>query len=188
MPKVSDLKKNAIVDINGEPHSIDKLEIKSPTARGGNTIYKYRFRNLITGNKVDKSLKGDDMVQEFELEKKKCQFLYKDDNISSFMDSNDYSQYEINNDVIEFALPYLKDNQEDIIALTSEGNILTVNLPASVELLITDCAPGVKNASATSRTKPATLETGLVVQVPEYVEQDDVIKVNTDTGDFLARV
>ena len=188
MPKVSDLKKNAIVDINGEPHSIDKLEIKSPTARGGNTIYKYRFRNLITGNKLDKSLKGDEMIKEFELEKKKCQFLYKDENISSFMDSTDYSQYEINNDVIEFALPYLKDNQEDIVALTNDGNILTITLPASVELLITDCAPGVKNASATSRTKPATVETGLVVQVPEYVEQDDTIKVNTDNGDFLARI
>ncbi len=188
MPKVSDLKKNSVLDVNGEPHTIEKTEVKSPTARGGTTIYKFRFRNLVTGGKVDKSFKGDDMIQEFELIKRKVQYLYRDDNMATFMDLEDYAQYEINNEVIEFALPYLKDGQEDILALTSDGVMLTVRIPAAIELLITECAPGVKNASATSRTKPATLETGLIVNVPEYVELEDTVRVNTDTGEFLARV
>ena len=188
MPKVSDLKKNAVLNLNGEPHTIEKLEIKSPTARGGVTLYKYRFRNLVSGGKLDKQFKGDDMIEEFELTKRKCQFLYKDDHVSAFMDTEDYSQYEINNEVIEESLPFLKDNQEDILALLSETTMLTINLPATVDLLITECAPGLKNASATSRTKPATLETGLIVQVPEYIENGETIRVNTETGEFLARV
>jgi elongation factor P len=103
------------------------------------------------------------------------------------MNSEDYSQYEINLEEIEDLMVYVTEGLEGLAALIMDGFLLSVELPQSVDLEIIETAPGIKGATAASRTKPATLSTGLEIQVPEYIETGEVIKVNTGTGKFMSR-
>ena len=103
------------------------------------------------------------------------------------MDSEDYSQYLVNASNIEDQLLYIVDNAEGPIALLVDDQLLAIDLPASVALEIVDTAPGIKGASAAARTKPARLSTGLEVQVPEYLSNGEIIKINTETGKFMSR-
>ena len=103
------------------------------------------------------------------------------------MNNEDYSQYTIDNALVEDELLYLVDGLEGIYALISDGELLGIELPSSVNMEVIECSPGIKGASASARTKPATLSSGLVVQVPEYLEPGEIIKVNTDTGKFMSR-
>ena len=103
------------------------------------------------------------------------------------MDIEDYSQFELKEHEIEDAIPYLVEDMEGIIVLLSDGKVLGIQMPDTVELQIVETDPSIKGASATARSKPATLSTGLIVQVPEYISPDDVIKVDTRTNQFVAR-
>ena len=187
MPKASELKKGTVVEINGEPYIVKSLESRSPSSRGAQTIYKIRFNNAQTGQKHDESCKADDMFTEVDLIKRQVQFLYQDGDMFTFMDVEDYSQYTLGKSELEDDLGYLTDGLEGIYALIVDDRVLGVELPQTVSLEITDTAPAIKGASATSRTKPATLVTGLEVQVPEYIETGEIIKINTDTGKFMSR-
>jgi elongation factor P len=187
MPKASELKKGAVVEINGEPYIVKRIESRSPSSRGAQTIYKIRFNNAQTGQKLDESCKADDMFTEVDLIRRQVQFLYQDGDMFTFMDVEDYSQYTLGKNELEDDLGYLTDGLEGIYALIVDERVLGVELPQTVSLEITDTAPGIKGASASARTKPATLVTGLEVQVPEYIESGEVIKVNTDTGKFMSR-
>lgn len=187
MPKASELKKGSVVEINGEPYIVKSLESRSPSSRGAQTIYKIRFNNAQTGQKHDESCKADDMFTEVDLIKRQVQFLYQDGDMFTFMDVEDYSQYTLGKSELEDDLGYLTDGLEGIYALIVDDRVLGVELPQTVSLEITDTAPAIKGASATSRTKPATLVTGLEVQVPEYIETGEIIKINTDTGKFMSR-
>lgn len=115
------------------------------------------------------------------------QFSYIDGDEYHFMALTDYAQYSLNRADLEDQLGYLKEGLEDITALVIEGQIAAIEVPQAVTLLISDTAPGIKGASASSRTKPATLETGLVVQVPEYIGAGEQIKVNTTNAKFMSR-
>ena len=187
MPKASELKKGDVVEIEGVPHVVKQLEARSPSSRGASTLYKIRFNNLITGQKRDESLKGEDLLPESDSQKVQVQFSYIDDNLYVFMDVEDYSQYLLSVDSLEDQLGYLTDGLEGITALLVDGNIVAVDLPQSVVMEITETAPGIKGASASARTKPATLSTGLIVQVPEYIETGERVKVNTTNGKFMSR-
>lgn len=187
MIKACELKKNIVVDINSTPHVLETIDIKTPSARGANTLYKFRFRNLVTGQKHDKTCSGDDPFQEANILRRKIQFLYKDDTTATFMDMENYSQYLMNVEDIEYEKDFMVDGLENVMGIISEGNLVAINLPPSVDLKIVECPPGLRSASATARPKSATLETGLVVQVPEYIEQDEVVRVNTETGKYLSR-
>ena len=187
MPKASELKRGDVVDIDGAPHVVKHLETKSPSARGAATLYKIRFNNLITGQKRDESLKGDDMFPAADFQRVKVQFSYIDDNHYVFMNSEDYSQYALGVDALEGQLEYLTDGLEGITALLIDGSIVAIDLPQSVILTITETSPAIKGASASARTKPAVVETGLIVQVPEYIEQGGSIKVNTLDGKYMSR-
>lgn len=187
MPKASELKKGSVVEINGEPYIVKSLESRSPSSRGAQTIYKIRFNNAQTGQKLDESCKADDMFTEMDLIKRQVQFLYQDGDMFTFMDVEDYSQYTLGKNELEEDLGYLTDGLEGIYVLIIDDRVLGVELPQTVSLEITETAPAIKGASATSRTKPATLVTGLEVQVPEYIETGEVIKINTDTGKFMSR-
>ena len=103
------------------------------------------------------------------------------------MDGEDYNQYSLSIEDIDDAVGYLPDGQEGVLGMLYEGNLIGIELPASVALKIVETSPVIKGASASARTKPATLETGLVVQVPEYLAEGEVIKVNTSTGKFNSR-
>lgn len=187
MPKASDLKRGVIVDINAIPHAVKKVEAKSPSSRGAATLYKIRFTNLKTGQKLDESYKGDDFLKDIDCVRVAVQYSYMDGDSYIFMNMEDYSQYGLNAADLEDQQGYLTEGLEGIKALLVDGEILGIELPQSVSLAITDTAPGIKGATATGRTKPAMLSTGLEVQVPEYLENEEIIKINTSDGKFISR-
>ncbi len=187
MIKACDLKKTSVIDIDGAPHCVENISQQAPTARGGNTLYKVRFRNVSTKAKVDKTFRGEDILQETTYETKEVQYLYQDGDRYAFMDLENYDQFELMEEDVEECLPFLVEDMEGIIALVSNGKVLTLRMPDVIELEIVECPPSMKGASATSRTKPATLTTGLIVQVPEYIEQGETIKVDTRDRKYLSR-
>ncbi|MEJ2444072.1 MAG: elongation factor P-like protein YeiP [Exilibacterium sp.] len=188
MPKASELKKGVIVEINGAPHIVKQVEAKSPSSRGAATLYKVRFTNLQTKQKFDQSYKGDDVLKEADCARVPVQYSYQDGDSYTFMNMEDYSQYEMDGEELEGLTPYLVEGLEGITALLVDGALLGIELPQSVVLEVTETAPGIKGATATGRTKPALLSTGLEVQVPEYLEPGEMVKVNTLTGKFMSRV
>jgi elongation factor P len=187
MPKACDLKRGLIVEINGVPHAVKKLEAKSPSSRGAATLYKVRFTNLKTGQKLDESFKGDDMLKDADCQRVPVQYSYKDDDMYVFMNMEDYSQYSLHEDDIDDQAGYLSEGLEGISALLMDGEILGIELPQSVVMTITETSPKIKGATATGRTKPAMLSSGIEVQVPEYLETGERIKVNTSSGKFVSR-
>ena len=187
MIKASDFKKGVIVSINNQPHAVVHLDVKTPSARGAATLYKTKFRNLVTGQTVNESLQGDDKFEEVACERCQLQYLYKDGDNAHFMDTESYLQYNLPVGDLEEELLFMTDGMEDIIGLVSEESLITIQLPSTVTLKVVECPPAMKAASASARTKPATLETGLVVQVPEYLESDGMIIVNTETKQFVSR-
>ena len=187
MIKATELKKGMIIDIEGEPHIVKQFESKSPSSRGAVTIYKVRFINLRTHHKLDMGYKGDDVLKEADCVRLSVQFSYVDGDTYYFMNMEDFTQYGINSDEIEEQLPYLVDQQEDIVALIMDNNLLGIELPQSINMQIVDTPPAVSGSSATNRTKTARLSTGLEVQVPEYLSPGELIRINTVTGKFMSR-
>ena len=188
MIKAGDLTKNSVVEFNGDPHVVEQIRVQSPSARGASTLYKVRFRNVRTGMKLDQTFKGDDPVKETDFDTRLVSFSFREGNRFTFMDLEDYSQFELMEDEIEEAVPYLVDGMEGIKALVQNGKVLCLQMPDAVELQIVECAPSMRGASVTARTKTAKLETGLELQVPEYMEQGERVRVDTRTGDFMQRV
>jgi elongation factor P len=187
VPKAADLKRGMVVDIDGIPHAVKQVEAKSPSSRGASTLYKIRFNNLKTGQKRDGSYKGDDMLKDADCVRRQVQYSYLDGDNYVFMDQEDYSQYLLNQQELEGQAEYISEGLEGIMAILMDGEIIAIELPQSVSLTIVETAPGIKGATATGRTKPATLSTGGEVQVPEYLEPGETIKVNTTTGKFISR-
>lgn len=187
MPKASEVKKGHVIAINDQPYIVKNIEVRSPSARGAATLYKMRLNHAQTGQKLDETFTGDDMLKSVDFSRRPVQYLYIDDNSYIFMDKEDYSQHGLDADSLEEYLPYLTDNLEGIQALFVEDRCVGIELPASVNLEIVETAPNMKGASATGRTKPAKLTTGLEIQVPEYMEAGEVVRVNTQTGKFMSR-
>ena len=142
---------------------------------------------MVTRAKFERSFKGDENIGDVDFMRRAVQLLYRDGDGCTFMDSESYEQFTVAEEMLEEELPYISDGLEGLYALLVDDAILGVELPATVTLEITDCSPSMKGASATARAKPATLSTGLVVQVPEYISPGDVIKVNTETGEYMSR-
>ncbi len=182
-----DLKNGGIVNHNGAPHIVETISVQSPSARGGATIYKFRARNLVTKQKADFACKGTDMLDEADFAKRAVSFMYADNEAVHLLDSEDYNQYSLTHDDAADEIGYLTEGLEGIYALIYNDECVGLQLPSTVVLTITECDPGIKGNSATSRNKPAKLETGLQVQVPEYLKQGERIKVDSRTGEFLGR-
>jgi elongation factor P len=183
----NELKKGVIIDVDGAPHIVENTQAASGGARGGTTTYHIRCRNLKTGQRVEKSWRAGEMVAAADVEKRPVQYLYDEPGMCHFMDSESFEQFALSHDDLEWERKFLKDGLEDLRALYYNGAPIALELPATVALLITETMPAVKGDSATSRSKPATLETGYVVQVPENVEQGLMVNVDTRTGDYLGR-
>jgi len=187
MFRASDLKKGDVVRIDGDPHIVETVKVQTPSARGAVTLYKLRFRNLKSKRKVDQSLHGDDVLAEADFERRPVQYLFGDASSITFMDLQDYSQFTLTKDEIEEEWPYLSEGLEGLISISSEGRVLGLEVPTFVDLEIVDTRPSVKGGSVTARTKPATLSTGLVVQVPEYMSAGEIIRVDTRTGEYASK-
>ena len=129
MPKASELKRGQIIDINNIPHAVKTIDCKSPSSRGASTIYKIRYNNLVTGQKLDESYKADDVLKEADCQKARVQYSYLDGDSVVFMDIEDYSQYSITLDELGVAYLYLTDGLEGITALLSAGKLLGIALP-----------------------------------------------------------
>lgn len=185
--KVRDLSKTHIVNLNNAPHRLESLHVQNPSARGGTSLYKMRFRNLVTQNKTDVVLKGEDPLEEVVVDTIDVQFAYQNGEEYTFMDNTTYEQYDLPKNEVEHILPYLVEDMEGIRALIQDGKVLTLLMPDVVDLEITECDPSIKGASATARTKPATLSTGLTVQVPEYISPGEIIRIDTRSDEFLGR-
>lgn len=183
-----DIKPGAVMNHQGSPVLIESVKVQSPSARGGATLYKFRARNLVAKQKVDITLKGAESLDEADFSRRAVSIMYADATHLHLMDEEDYNQYSVSLDDIAEQRTYIADGLVGILALIYNDECIGLQLPSSVELEVTECDPGVKGNSATSRTKPATLETGLIVQVPEYLSQGDRIKVDTRTGEYLSRV
>ena len=187
MIKACDLKRGSLVTLNDAPHVLESLKVSSPSARGSASLYRCRFRSLVNKQKVDQTFKGDDPLVEANFDKREVQFLFSQGDEYSFMDLENYDQFTLLADDIPEQVNYLVEDMEGITALCTDGQVLTIDVPATVVLEVTECDPSVKGASATARTKPATLSTGLVVQVPEYMSSGEMVKVDSRTGKFLSR-
>ncbi|NOR20719.1 MAG: elongation factor P-like protein YeiP [Xanthomonadales bacterium] len=187
MPKASDIKKGSVVELDGEVYIARQIDIRNPSARGASTLYKIRFFSVRDGKKLEQTLKGDDFVKDGDLTRRSIQFSYSEGDMVTFMDSEDFSQYTLNADALTGQSPYMTEDLEGMIALIVDGQIVGVEIPQAVVLEITQTDPGIKTASVSARTKPATLSTGLEIQVPEYLESGEQVKVNTSNGKYISR-
>ncbi len=186
MITTSDFKRGIVIQVDGAPCLIIDVTFQSPSARGANTMVKTRYRNLITGQVLDKTFRSGDKVEEADFERHKGQFLYADGERGVFMDLETYEQFELDTDAFSAISPYLLEGTEVQLGIFQE-RMVNVDLPMTVELAITETAPVIKNATATAETKDAILETGLKVKVPPYLESGNKVKVDTRDGRFISR-
>jgi elongation factor P len=186
MFSTSDFKKGLVIQLDGAPCLIVDVTVSSPTARGANTMVRTKYRNLITGQVLEKTFRSGDKVDEADFERHKGQFLYADGARGVFMDLENYEQYEMDEGDFELLSPYLLDGTEVVLGIF-EGRMVNVELPMTVELTVTETAPALRNATATAETKEAVLETGLKIKVPPYLESGERVKVDTRDGRFISR-
>jgi len=185
--QAKDIKPGSVLNYNDAPVMIEGISVQTPSARGAATLYKFRGRNLVTKQKIDITLKGGEALDEADFQRRPVKLMYSDATHVHLLDQQDFNQWSLTLDEVGDVLNYLTEGIEGVQALVYQDECVGLQLPTAVELTITACDPGVKGNSATGRTKPATLETGFVVQVPEYIKQGERIKVDTRSGEFLSR-
>ncbi len=186
MPTTADLKRGLVIEIEQAPCLVLDVTSQSPSARGGSTLYKTRYRNLLTGQVLEKSFKGGDRVDEADFERRKGQYLYPAGDGGVFMDLDNYEQYELAGEMFKSACDYLLEGMELQLGVF-QGQVVSIDLPLTVELQVVETAPAIKKATATAQTKEAVLETGLRLQVPGYLESGEKIKVDTRDCRFISR-
>jgi len=186
MLSTGDFKRGLVIQLDGAPCLLLDVTQHSPTARGGNTLVKTKFRNLLTKQVLEKTFKAGDKVDEADFEKRKGQFLYPQGDGGVFMDLESYEQYELNAELFEPIEGFLLEGTGVMLGLF-QGQVVSVEPPMTVELTITETPPVIRNATATAQTKEALLETGLRLQVPGYLETGEVIKIDTRECRFVSR-
>jgi elongation factor P len=187
MPKASEIKKNNTVVFDGKTCIVRDIERSVPQGRAGGSIYRMRMYDIVTGAKYDETFKDSDTLDMADLIRRPAMFSYVDGDEYIFMDKEDYTPYHLNKESIENEVLFINEDTDGIqVVIVSEVPV-ALDLPMSVELEVVETDPSIKGASATSRTKPATLSTGLVVQVPEYISTGEWIKVNTEERKFQSR-
>lgn len=187
MPKASEIKKNAAVEYNGSVYFVKDIERSVPQGRAGGSIYRMRMYDVVTGAKLDESFKDGDMLQLADLIRRQVTLSYIDGDEYVFMDSEDFTMFSLNKEAIEDESLFIAEDTKGLQVVVLNEVPVGVDLPSVVELVITDTAPAMKGSSATSRTKPATMTTGLVVQVPEHISIGDRVRINVDECRFTGR-
>ena len=182
----NDLKRGQVILLDSAPCLMLDISSQSPSARGGSTLIKTKYRNLLTSQVLEKTFKAGDRVDAADFEKRNGQFLYADGDNGVFMDLENYEQYELGDEMYGPVKGYLIDGAEVVLGVF-EGQVVSVDPPMMVELLVTETTPAIKNATAQAQTKEAILETGLKIQVPSYLETDEKIKIDTREGRFVSR-
>ncbi len=180
----SDLRKGLKFLKDGEPHVIVEFQFVKPGK--GQGLYKCKLKNLITGSIFEATYRSGESFDEADVEERKMQYLYKEDDKYCFMDNSTYEQIFINEDAMGDDAQWLTDNLEVDVLLWGERPI-GITLPNFVDLQITECEPGVKGDTATGATKTATLSTGAVVSVPLFIEEGEWLRIDTRTGQYVER-
>lgn len=173
------------VEIDGEPYVMVEFQHVKP-GKGG-AFVRTKLRSLKSGNVIDRTFRSGEKLDTPELEEKKMQYLYAADKDRYFMDTTNYEQISLDEDQLGDNINYLKENME-IKILYYKGQPINIEIPMFVELAITQTEPGVRGDTASGGSKPATLETGAVIKVPFYLNEGDMVKVDTRTGTFIERV
>lgn len=188
MIDTSAFKKSVCLVYKGEPVIIVDYSVSTPTARGGNTIFKTKLRNLRTGQILNESIRSGEKFEEVDLERHKASYLYSDGSTWYFMDDETYEQFEFTAEALAGSQLYVVDGVEGLQAMLIDGIVSAVELPLSVEMQVVECDPTIKGATAQAQLKPAKTETGLELQVPPYLEPGERIRIDTRDGHFLERV
>ncbi|HPR50295.1 MAG TPA: elongation factor P [Deltaproteobacteria bacterium] len=178
-------RKGLKIEMSGEPFVIVDFQHVKP-GKGG-AFVRTKIKSLISGNVLDKTFRSGEKVEKPDLEEKKMSFLYRDESGYCFMDSETYDQMTLKEDQIGDAIDYLKENIE-MDLLFHNGTPIGIDLPMFMELEIVETDPGIRGNTASGGSKPAKLETGITVQVPLFLNEGDIVKVDTRTGDYIERV
>ena len=185
MATTNDLKNGLVLNIDGALWTVVEFQHVKP-GKGG-AFVRTKLKNVLTGKVVDKTFNAGVKVETANVDKRDMQYLYKDGDDWVFMDTQSYDQTHVPSAVVGDSAKYLLENQNAIVA-THDGAPLYVELPASVELVITYTEPGLQGDRSTGGTKPATLETGAEIQVPLFLEANTKVRVDTRDGSYLGRV
>ena len=153
----------------------------------GAAFVRTKLKNIVSGGVVEKSFRPTEKFTLAHIERKEYQYLYADGDLYNFMDTETYDQIALSKENVGDSLKFVKEN-EMVKLCSHNGNVFAIEPPITVELVITESEPGVKGDTATGATKPAIVETGAQIMVPLFVNQDDVLKIDTRTGEYLSRV
>jgi elongation factor P len=184
MYTLKDLKSGLVIQIDGEPYIVLKAEFSKQGRQGG--VSATKLKNLVTGSAIQKTFQGSDKIEPADVGYRHVQYLYGDESSHTFMDLTDYNQFELSTDVVGEASDYLVDGMELDVQVFKEKPI-GIKLASTVILEVVETPPGVKGDTATGGTKPATLNSGLVVQVPLFIKEGEKIKVNTERKEYVER-
>ncbi|MCT2537529.1 elongation factor P [Aquibacillus koreensis] len=184
MISVNDFKTGLTIEVDHDIYSVIEFQHVKPGK--GAAFVRTKLKNLRNGNIQEKTFRGGEKVGKAHIENRKMQYLYAAGDVHTFMDTHTYEQLELQASQIQYELKFLKENME-VHIMTYQGETLGVELPNNVELTVTETEPGIKGDTASGGTKPATVETGLVVQVPFFVNEGDVLVINTSDGKYISR-
>jgi elongation factor P len=185
MLSLSEIKLGKVLKMNNEPYVIIKAD-HHKMGRGG-AVLKCKLRNLISGNVMEHTFQGNEKAEEAEVETKKADYLYKDSDNAYFMDNENFEQFDLPLEAIDEQSNFLKEGTE-VSVLYYENKPMAIKLPIKMELVVTMAPPGVKGNSAGNVMKQAELETGATINVPMFINTGDVIRINTETGEYVERV
>jgi elongation factor P len=185
--KAYEIKRGNVVEHDGKVYQIRDIERSSPQGRGGNVTFRFIMYSVPGAQKLDLSLRSEDELKETELTRRAVTFSYKDGDAFVFMDSEDYTQYTLDANVVGDAAGYIADGIEGCYVQLIDDAPVAMQLPPTVTIEVVETAPELKGATATKRPKPAKLATGIEIQVPEYITNGEKILVNTTTGEFSGR-
>ncbi|QJU08049.1 elongation factor P [Candidatus Saccharibacteria bacterium oral taxon 488] len=184
MYQPTDLKKGTVCQIDGKPYRV--IEYGQKVMGRGGSIVNVKLKNLLDGSVIPKTFKGQDKIESAEVTSKTVQYLYHDGDMFCFMDPENFEQFELSNDVVDEAKNYLKEGCE-LNLQVFDGRVINVELPKNLYLEVTYTEDVVKGDTTSSVLKDATLETGLVIKVPAFIKQGDIVSVDTATGEYRER-
>ncbi|WP_017548879.1 elongation factor P [Salinicoccus carnicancri] len=184
MISVNDFKTGLTVEVEGGIWRVIDFQHVKPGK--GAAFVRSKLRNLRTGAIQEKTFRAGEKVGKAQIDNNKMQYLYADGDSHVFMDNNTFEQVELQASALEDELKYLKENM-NVSIMMYEGEVIGVELPKTVELEVTETEPGIKGDTASGASKSATLETGLTIQVPLFVNQGDVLVINTEEGSYVSR-
>jgi elongation factor P len=184
MGNLTDIKTGTVVKVSGDPYLVLWSEFNRKQQR--KPVMRTKLRNLIDNSVLEKTFLAGESFEFAEIERKRCQFLYNDGNEAHFMDNESFEQFSLDSSDLEETLKFLKEDTE-VYVMFYEEKPIGVQPPIKITLEVTETVPGVKGDTAQGGTKPATLETGAVVNVPLFVKEGDRIIINTETGDYVSR-